>query len=80
MQHLLPTTGALLSFVTAFFNRAPLWISDKRAPLFFPPEGGLIGPDGAAGGGGAPGGGGGGGGITVQKLLPEFDLLACHQL
>lgn len=57
-----PTVGALLSFVTAFFNFIPLWISLSRAPLsvFFPPFDGA----GAAGGGGGPGGGGGGGGMV----------------
>lgn len=64
--YLLPTVGALLSFVTVFLSLAPLWIWLSNAPLsgafaaFLIPPGG---PDGAAGGGGGPGGGGGGGGI-----------------
>ena len=62
---ILPTVGALLSLVTAFFNFAPLCMSDRSAPLLLPPDGGFTGPDEGAGGGGGPGGGGGGGGITV---------------
>lgn len=62
--------GALLSFVTAFFNFIPLWISLSRAPLscFLPPFDPPSDGAGAAGGGGAPGGGGGGGGGIVFIL------------
>lgn len=64
--NLLPTTGALRSFVTVFFSRAPPWIELKRAPLPLPasPPPSLLTPADALGGGGAAGGGGGGGGIV----------------
>ena len=64
MEKQLLVAGALLSFVTVFFNFIPLWISPSRAPLSFlppfdPPKADVF----KAGGGGGPGGGGGGGGI-----------------
>ena len=68
--HLLPpaSCGALLSFVTVFFNLAPLWIEVNSAPRPAPPPPppDFFTPAGAVtfGGGGADGGGGGGGGIV----------------
>lgn len=64
-----PTIGALLSFVTAFFNLAPDRMSLRRAfrsvPLLFD---GLMLKDGGGGAAGAIGGGGGGGaGIFYLK-------------
>lgn len=55
-----PTSGADLSFVTAFFNAFPFLMSPKRAFL----SGVVVGRAGAEPpiGGGIPGGGGGGGG------------------
>ena len=66
MLLLLSTTGALLSFVTVFFNFMPLWMSPNRAPLsfcaFLFSLGFSVLAWEMAGGGGGPGGGGGGGG------------------
>lgn len=79
-----PTMGADRSFVTAFFNLAPLVISVRRAPRSFATVGsglagsllGPRGPPGGGGGGGGPeppnpgiGGGGGGGGGGAGMLL-----------
>lgn len=63
------STGALRSFVTVFFNLAPLLMSDKRA--FLPccserfREGFSVFAKARVGGGGGPGGGGGGGGAGI---------------
>ena len=67
-----PTSGALLSFVSAFFNRIPFLISPKRAsrPCITDAAGLAAGAAAAK----TPGGGGGGGGaggpaILVLRLL-----------
>lgn len=78
-----PTTGALLSFVTVFFNFAPLWISPRRAPLFTSPPpplllGAAFAGGGAAGAAGGAGGGGGGGGILMKsRLLNDTSGAVC---
>ena len=55
-----------------FLSLAPLWISLKRAPLFFVfggrPE------DAEKLGGGGPGGGGGGGGIVLVCHTNQFNF------
>ena len=74
--------GAERSFVTVFFNLAPLEMSPRRALRSFVTTGGLAGrPPGGGGGGGGPpnpgggGGGGGGGGAGIAAAMSRFENL-----
>lgn len=73
-----PTWGALLSFVSAFFNLAPFLISPSKAFLSGVIFGGCPLPKFGGGGGGPPpiaGGGGGGGGGGPAILICYIILI-----